>query len=81
LEEIAAGHHVWTIDVPEDVSGVLDLGAVAPKPGDRMSWTVRVNGETVVEQSDVLEKPLPPNYAFALSAWFDEYATGTLSED
>lgn len=72
---------MWTIDVPEDVSGVLDLGAVAPKPGDRMSWTVRVNGETVVEQSDVLEKPLPPNYAFALSAWFDEYATGTLSED
>jgi len=80
-EDVAAGHHTWTIDVPSGVSGYVELGAADPKPGDELRWTVAVNGETVDEQSDQLEKPLQKGYAFALLAYFDDYASGTLGDD
>ena len=80
-EDVAAGHHVWTIDVPSGVGGYVELGAVDPKPGDELRWTVAVDGETVDEQTEALEKPLEENYAFFLQAYFDDYASGTLAED
>ena len=80
-EDVAAGHHSWTIDVPSGVGGYVELGAVDPKPGDELSWTVAVDGETVDEQTEALEKPLEENYAFFLQAYFDDYASGTLGED
>jgi hypothetical protein len=80
-EDVAAGHHAWTIDVPSGVSGYVELGAVDPKPGDELRWTLAVNGKTVDEQSDALEKPLEPGWGFALQTYFDDYASGSLGED
>ena len=80
-EDVAPGHHSWTIDVPNGVGGYVELGAVDPQPGDELSWTLAVNGETVDEQSDALEKPLEKNYAFFLQTYFDDYASATFSED
>ena len=57
-EEIGAGHHSWTIEVPEGVGGYVELGAVDPQPGDELRWTLAVNGEVVDEQSDALETKL-----------------------
>jgi hypothetical protein len=79
-EEVAAGHHAWTIDVPNGVGGYVELGAVDPRPGDELRWTLAVNGETVDEQSDTLEKPLEKGWAFALRSYFDDYASGTLGD-
>jgi hypothetical protein len=80
-QEIGAGHHSFSIDVPAGVGGYVELGAVAPEPGDSLSWTISAGGAVVDEQSDTLERPLEEGYAFFLQSYFDEYATGTLGED
>ena len=80
-EDVAAGHHSWTIDVPSSVGGYVELSAVEPKQGDELRWTVAVNGETVDEQSDRLAEPLPRGYGFALQTYFEDYASGTLGDD
>jgi hypothetical protein len=80
-QDIAAGHHSFSIDVPADVGGYVELGAVAPEPGDTMSWKISVGDEMVDEQSETLEKPLEQGYAFFIQAYFDDYATGTLDLD
>lgn len=80
-EDVDAGHHSWTIEVPTGVGGTVELGAVDPQPGDSLSWTLRVDGETVDEQSEALEQPLEKGYAFFLQAYFDDYATGTAADD
>src|SRR5262245_24785595 len=81
FEDLAAGHHSWTIDVPNGVGGYVDLVATDPKPGDELRWTVAVNGETVDEQSERLEEPLQKGNAFGLQTSFDDYASGALGED
>jgi hypothetical protein len=80
-QEVAAGHHSFTIDVPAGVGGYIELGAVAPEPGDTLSWTLSAGGEVVDEQSETLEQPLEKGYAFFIQAYFDDYATGTLGDD
>lgn len=80
-EDVPAGHHRWTIDVPSGVGGYVELGAVDPKPGDELRWTLRVDGETIDEQTETLERPLEENYAFFLQSYFDDYASGNFEED
>ncbi len=80
-EDIAAGTHRWTIDVPSDTGGYVELGAVDPKPGDRLNFRILVNGRTVFEDSDQLEAALEPGYAFFVQAYIDDYAKGRLEED
>jgi hypothetical protein len=79
-EDVPAGSHSWTIDVPGDVGGYVELSATSPQPGDQLHWTIEVGGNTVDEQADTLEKPLEQGYAFFLQSYFDEYATGDLGE-
>ncbi|HEV8525036.1 MAG TPA: hypothetical protein VGQ71_11090 [Terriglobales bacterium] len=67
-ENISAGRHSWTIALPAGTGGVLDLGIPEPKIGSRISWTVTLNGQTIVQESDALEKPLEAGYAFGLQA-------------
>lgn len=81
VEKVGAGVHRWTIDVPEDVGGYIELGAIDPRPGDRLDLSIRVDGRLVFEDSDELETALEPGYAFFVQAYFDEYAEGELSED
>jgi hypothetical protein len=35
----------------------------------------------VDEQTDTLERPLEPGYAFFLQTYFEDYATATVGED
>jgi hypothetical protein len=80
-EAVEAGHHRWSIEVPEGVGGTVELGAVDPQPGDELRWTLRVDGEAVDEQAETLEQPLEEGYAFFLQTYFDDYAAGTLGDD
>jgi hypothetical protein len=77
---VAPGVHDWTISVPADVSGYVELSATDPQPGTTLSWTLQANGNTVDEQSDQLEKPLEEGYGFFLQTYFDDYSTGELGE-
>ena len=80
-ERVTAGTYRWTIDVPSSIGGYVELNADAPKAGDRLKFRVAANGRTVFEDSDQLEKPLEPGYAFFVQAYFDDYAKGKLSQD
>lgn len=79
--KVGAGTHSWTVEVPPGVSGYIELGADAPQVGDRLSMTVRVNGNVVYEDADTLREPLQQGYAFFVQAYLDDYATGELSRD
>ena len=80
-EKIPADKRTWTIDVPPNTGGYIDLGAEAPKVGDRLRWTLKVNGDVVDEQAETLEEELKSGYAFGLVAFFDDYGTAELGED
>ena len=77
-EQIDAGTHSWTIDIPSSGGGYIDLTAEEPPVGARLSWTVRVNDEVVVEETQTLDQPLEPNYAFGLQVFMDDYATASV---
>ena len=81
FEEVAPGTYRWSIDVPKNTGGYVELGADQPKPGDRLRFRILSNGRTVFEDSSELTEPLEPGYAFFVQAYFEDYATGTLSED
>jgi hypothetical protein len=80
-EDVPAGIYRWIVDVPAEVGGYVELNAVDPKAGDRLSFRVLANGREVFADSDQLEKPLEPGYAFFVQAYFDDYAKGKLSKD
>ena len=80
-QEIEAGTHSWTIDVPREVGGYMELGAVDPKEGDTLSWQIRLNGQVVDEQFDQLEESLQEGYAFFIQAYYDDFSTGQLASD
>ena len=80
-QEIGAGHHSFSIDVPAGVGGYVDLDAVAPEVGDTLSWRISAGGNVVDEQAQTLDEPLEDGWAFGLQAYFDDYATGTLGDD
>jgi hypothetical protein len=80
-EDVAAGTYRWSIDVPSQIGGYVELNAVAPKAGDRIKFRVMSNGRTVFEDSNQLEKPLEPGYPFMVQSYFADYAKGKLSHD
>jgi hypothetical protein len=79
-EDVAAGTFRWTIDVPSEIGGYIELNANAPKAGDRMKFRVKSNGHTVFEDTQELEQALEPGYAFFVQAYFEDYAKGELGE-
>ena len=80
-ERVAAGTYRWTVDVPGDIGGYVELNADEPKAGDRLKFRIAANGRTVFEDSDQLDQPLEPGYAFFVQAYFDDYAKGELSDE
>ena len=73
-EEIAPGRHSWTLDLPADCSVFFSPTAENPKVGAKMSWTVTLNGHVLLEETETLEKPLQPNYAFGLTLEIEDVA-------
>lgn len=77
-EKVNAGVHTWTIDVPARTTGTLEFEAVGPKPGSKLSWTIRAGDKQIAQQTETLEKPLQNNEAFFLQIEVDDFATGKL---
>jgi hypothetical protein len=73
-EPVGPGEHSWTIDVPKQTGGTIELGGEQPKLGDTLKWTGSLNGQTIDEQSDSLDEALKPGYAFFLQAEYDDYS-------
>jgi hypothetical protein len=80
-EKIPAGARTWTIQVPPGAGGTVELNAESPKVGDRLQYTLKVNGEVVDEQSESLDEELESGYAFAVQTEFDDYGKAQLSEN
>lgn len=78
---VTAGSHHFAIDIPHQAGGYIEFGADDPKVGDKLSWKISLNGETVDEQEDTLDEPLPNGYAFFLQSYYDDYSTMTVEED
>jgi len=76
FEKIDAGKHSWTIDVPMGVGGSLELQASAPKPGSKLSWTVRAGDKVIAQDAETLSQPLQGNEAFFLHVEVDDFAAG-----
>lgn len=73
-EKIPAGSRSWSIDVPPQVGGYIEIEANAPNVGDHLSMRVRVNGKLIDEQMEKLDSPLPSGTVFALQDHFDDYS-------
>src|SRR5262245_22994735 len=80
-ERVPSGVHTYTIDVPAGVGGMVEVDAENPKPGSKVRVTVKVDGRTVAEDSEVLNEPLKSGYAFFAQVSLEDYATGKLSND
>jgi len=80
-EPIAAGARSWTIDVPPRAGGYIELNADNPKVGDRLKWTISLNGQVIDEQSETLDEALRPNYAFFLQLHVDDYSQAKPDEE
>jgi hypothetical protein len=80
-EDVSAGFHTWTVDLPANAGGYVEFGAAKPKVGDKLSMKVLVNGKLAYEESSTLDEPLKPNYAFFVQAHFDEYSKATLDNE
>lgn len=78
--KVAAGSHAWTIDVPAQVGGYVELSALDPKVGDHLRFGIRVNDRVVSEQSDTLHEALQSGYAFFIQAHFEDYATADVGD-
>jgi len=80
-EKIPAGSRTWTIQVPPRAGGTVELDAETPKVGDRLRYTLTVNGHVVDEQAQNLDEELASGYAFFLQTEFDDYGKAQISED
>ncbi len=80
-EDVPAGTYRWSVDVPSEIGGYVELNAVEPMAGDRLKFRILSNGRTVFEDSDELTQPLEPGYAFFVQAYVEDYAKGELSSD
>ena len=78
LEKVEAGQHSWTIDVPPATRGSLEFEAVGPKPGSKLSWSVRAGQKPIAQDADTLKSPLQANEAFFLQVQVADFATGKL---
>jgi hypothetical protein len=65
-EPVSPGAHSWTIELAPHTSGTFDLRALNPQVGNRLSWTITVDGKEFARETDTLEKPLQAREAQGL---------------
>ena len=80
-ERVGPGIHNYTIDVPANVGGMVEVSSEDPKVGDKVRIAVKVGGNIVGEDEATLDEPLKPGYGFFAQVTLDDYATGKLGED
>lgn len=79
-EKIAPGHHTWTVDVPATVGGDLEFQAEDPKPGARLTWTVRTGDKVLKQESETLDTALHANEAFFLKLDSEDFSVAEADE-
>jgi hypothetical protein len=62
------------LSISHEYGGYVELGAVKPKVGDKLTMKVLVNGKVAYEENSTLETELQPNYAFFVQAHFEDYS-------
>jgi hypothetical protein len=80
-ERVEPGLHVFKVELPREVSGIVEAGIDAPKVGAKVRVAVKVNGETVAEDSQILTEPLQAGYGFFAQVELDDYLTGRPAQD
>jgi len=80
LEKVSPGTYTWTIDVPAQVGGYIELDADAPQVGDTLKIKVKIDGKFIGEDSGKLEKPLEPRYTFGVQRYYDDYSKAASGE-
>ena len=64
----------WSVDVPSQVGGYIEIQADSPNVGDKLRMRLKVNGRVVDEQSEKLDQPLQAGTAFFLQDHFQDYS-------
>ncbi len=80
-QEIPAGEHTFTINVPNNVGGSVEMRMVKPSVGAKMKITILVDDRVVSESFERLEEPLEPGYGFFTGIDLEDYARGKLAEE
>jgi hypothetical protein len=80
-ETVGAGRHTFTVEVPASVGGTVELDIPHPNIGSTVRVAVEIDGRVVAEDSETLDSPLKPGYAFFAQVELEDYATGKPSED
>ncbi|HEX5133073.1 MAG TPA: hypothetical protein VFX92_11390 [Candidatus Krumholzibacteria bacterium] len=80
-QKIPAGKHTFSIDVPANVSGLVELRMDGPAVGATMKLTMVQDGKVLSESFKKLDKPLEPGWGFASGVGVDDYATGKVYEE
>ncbi|HLK03746.1 MAG TPA: hypothetical protein VKT53_04830 [Candidatus Acidoferrum sp.] len=73
-EKTISGIHSWSVSVPNQVGGYIEVEAQHPKAGDWLKWKVGFNGHVVKEEKETLDKDLEPKTAFFLQLHLDDYS-------
>jgi hypothetical protein len=66
VRSLEPGDHSFEVDLSEDAYAFFQVGIDEPPVGAEMSWRVTLDGELLTEETQQLDKPLDPRYAFAL---------------
>lgn len=70
-QPLAAGTHHFRTDVADGLYTYLEIGIPEAQPGAAIEWTVSAGGKRIVHESESLEKPLRPGYAFFVQLEFE----------
>lgn len=74
VQDLAPGDHHFVVDVSPRTYGYFEVGIPDATVGARIAWTIRLDGEEVIQEADELHAPLPEGRAFFLQLEFDEIA-------
>ena len=53
VEDVSAGPHSWSVDVPQQVGGYIELDAVKPNPGDTLKMTIKMDGKVWTSRAGI----------------------------
>ncbi len=80
-QKIPAGKHTFTIDVPANVSGSVELRIDDPDVGATIKLSMAQDGTVLGESSKQLDQPLEPGWGFAAGVEVEDYARGKVYEE
>jgi len=63
-EQLGAGQHLRTVDIGPNTYVYFEIGIEDPPVGASIEWTVYLDGEEVLRETERLDQPLEDGYAF-----------------